>query len=241
VPAPEHNISAYLTIDGDEPLSTSLTKRVNVACDHIEDADGDVVVLMYLRGPRDPATGSAAGGESGGAWSPELGVHTVNRWERALRRLERLSRLTIAVVDGVCRGPALELLLTTDYRIARPGAVLQMPPPTQAAWPGLALFRVAHQLGAARARQFALLGVALPAERAADAGLVDTVAVDVRAAVGDAVERFAGTSGSEIALRRQLLFDAATTSFEDAVGVHLAACDRTLRLARGDAGLVTAD
>ncbi|MCZ9336264.1 enoyl-CoA hydratase/isomerase family protein, partial [Streptomyces sp. TRM76130] len=38
-----------------------------------------------------------------------------------------------------------------------------------------------------------------------------------------------GLSGKELAIRRQLLFDAANTAFEDALGPHLAACDRALR------------
>ena len=35
-------------------------------------------------------------------------------------------------------------------------------------------------------------------------------------------------------LRRRLLLDAGYTSFEDALGAHLAACDRALRLAAAD-------
>ncbi|KOG89867.1 enoyl-CoA hydratase, partial [Streptomyces varsoviensis] len=38
-----------------------------------------------------------------------------------------------------------------------------------------------------------------------------------------------GLSGKDLAIRRQLLLDARTTSFEDALGPHLAACDRLLR------------
>jgi len=40
----------------------------------------------------------------------------------------------------------------------------------------------------------------------------------------------AGTfTGKEVAIRRQLLLDAAQHSFEEALGAHLAACDRALR------------
>jgi|SRR5882757_1224407 len=42
-------------------------------------------------------------------------------------------------------------------------------------------------------------------------------------------------SGREPAIRRQLMYDAATTSFEEALGAHLAACDRMLRQASSEA------
>jgi isomerase DpgB len=38
-------------------------------------------------------------------------------------------------------------------------------------------------------------------------------------------------AGAELAIRRQLLLDAPTVSFDDALGVHLAACDRAIRQA----------
>ena len=38
-------------------------------------------------------------------------------------------------------------------------------------------------------------------------------------------------TGRELAIRRRLLLDATTTSYEDALGAHLAACDRAVRSA----------
>jgi isomerase DpgB len=35
--------------------------------------------------------------------------------------------------------------------------------------------------------------------------------------------------GAEMAIRRQLIFEAGSTTFEDALGAHLAAADRALR------------
>jgi isomerase DpgB len=43
----------------------------------------------------------------------------------------------------------------------------------------------------------------------------------------------AGVAGEELAIRRQLLLDAGHTRFEDALGSHLAACDRALRRGAG--------
>ncbi|MEK8174877.1 hypothetical protein NKH77_54940 [Streptomyces sp. M19] len=41
-------------------------------------------------------------------------------------------------------------------------------------------------------------------------------------------------SDQELAVRRQLLLEAASVEYDEALGVHLAACDRELRRLRGN-------
>jgi isomerase DpgB len=220
----------YLEIDAREPLSADVIARVNAACDRVEDAPKDVILLVHLR------AGQTSAGEP---WPHEVGIHAVNQWERALRRLERLPTATLAVVDGYCSGLALEVLLATDYRIAASGARLRVPALPEGTWPGMTLYRMANQLGVAPVRRLALFGVEIGAARAAGLGLVDEVGDDVVALAREALEILGGVPGRELAIRRRLLLDATTTSYEDALGSHLAACDRAVRLAqRGlDAGI----
>jgi isomerase DpgB len=99
--------------------------------------------------------------------------------------------------------------------------------------------RMATQRGVAQVRRLALFRVEIGAERAAGLGLVDEVGADVMALAREALVILGGVSGRELAIRRRLLLDATTTSYEDALGSHLAACDRAVRLAqRGlDAGV----
>jgi isomerase DpgB len=72
-------------------------------------------------------------------------------------------------------------------------------------------------------------GQDLPVAHAHALGLVDEVSDDVAAAQVAAVERLRVISGRELAIRRQLLLEATSTSYEEALGAHLAACDRQLR------------
>jgi isomerase DpgB len=207
----------YLEIHAGTALSGALIQTVAEVCDRVEDSKKDTAVLLRLSG-------------GGGAYSHELGVHTVNRWERTLRRLERLPALTIAVVDDVCEGPALDLLLTTDYRISTPDSTLRAALVAGGTWPGMALHRLASQLGVARARRLGLLGMDVTAAQAAQWGLVDEVSDDPASAAREVLAALANRSGTELAIRRQLLSEAGWTSFEDATGAHLAACDRVIRL-----------
>ncbi len=210
---------AYLSVPGDAALTPSLIADVTAACEAVEDSGKDTVLLVHLR--------DAPANE---CWHDDVRTHLVNRWERALRRLERLPAPTVAVVDGVCHGPALEVLLATDYRIATGHARLRLPTAAHHTWPGMSMYRLANQVGVARSRALALFGIETPAAQAASLGLIDEVTNDTVAAVRTAVKFLGAHGGREVAVRRQLLFEAMTTSFEDALGTHLAACDRTLRL-----------
>ncbi|MEV4517459.1 enoyl-CoA-hydratase DpgB [Dactylosporangium sp. NPDC049525] len=210
--------TATLTVDGAQPISAELVARVGELCDRAEALGGRGRLVVYAAGA--PVRARIEG----------LTVALVSRWERALRRLERLPVALVAVAEGDVGGPALDALLATDYRIATPSARLMVPVGPGATWPGMALYRLAHQGSqTAAVRRALLFGDPIGARDALALQLLDEVTDDVTGAL-DAVAGLTGNlSGPELAIRRQLMIDAGTTSFEEALGVHLAACDRTLR------------
>jgi len=120
-------------------------------------------------------------------------------------------------------------LLAAQFRIVSPGTRLCVSTGHGATWPGMSLYRLARQATVGSIRRAALLGVPVPAPAAMALGLVDEVTDDPDAALAGLAEAAAGIDGKELAIRRQLILDAARTSFEDALGSHLAACDRALR------------
>jgi isomerase DpgB len=204
-------------IDGTEPLSPAAVKALDTLCDRVEDRPGPGAVTVHVTGAPKPG------------WTDGLSVVLVTKWERVLRRMERLPVPTLATAAGDCGGPALDAFLATDVRIATPDARLLLPLDGEATWPGMAVHRLVQQAGAARVRRAVLFGVPIPARQAMTLGIVDELAEDTAGAIETTMELVAGLSGRELAIRRQLLFDAASMSFEDALGQHLAACDRALR------------
>lgn len=206
-----------LHLDGSRPLTMASVAAVEAACAAVEYDDAAVLLPVHVSG--------APGKE----WTQGLDVTLVNKWERALRRLERLGAATVAVASGACGGPALDGLLATDYRIVTPDTSLSLAGDGNTIWPGMTIFRLAQRAGAARVRQAILFGRRIDAREAVELGLVDEMTEDPQAALIAMAERVRGLSGSELAIRRRLMFDAASTDFEDALGRHLAACDRMLR------------
>ena len=207
-----------LVFDGAKPLTPATVAAITAVCDSAEDRAGHGRVVLRV------------GGIPDGGWANDLTVSLVSKWERALRRLERLPATTIAIADGDCGGTALDAMLAADYRIATASVRLVVPVDNGATWPGMALYRLARHGGnAAAIRRAVLFGTPVDADDALALHLIDEVTEDVAGALATAARRAAGIAGTELTIRRQLMAEAATTSFEDALGVHLAAVDRTLR------------
>jgi isomerase DpgB len=210
-------VSTELSVDGTRPISAALITEVMHACDQAEDQGGSSLLTVYVTGT--PGADRAA----------DLTVGLVSKWERAVRRLERLPAATVAVASGDCGGVALDVLVATDLRIAAPGTRLLVPVDGESTWPGMFLYRLGRQSFPGAIRRAVLLGGPIDAAAALRAGLIDEVTDQPATAVAALDELASQIVGKEMAIRRQLAFDASRTSFEDALGSHLAACDRALR------------
>ncbi|PXX60922.1 isomerase DpgB [Nocardia tenerifensis] len=211
-------------ITGLSPGLSSAVAAVAVAAEDASATPGACVVLRI--------TGAPVGHRF--AWPGRVTVGEVSKWEGALRRLEQVPAPIVALVDGDAYGPAAELLLVADYRIMRAGTTFSFASTASGVWPAMAVYRLAAQAGLGRARELAVQGRALTAELAHGCGLVDAVAQPGAEAdaLATGLAMFESAVGSEIAIRRRLVHDAATSRFEDALGAHLAASDRTLRRER---------
>lgn len=219
-PGLRHGTATELRVDLAGALSPEMVAAVAEACARAERSAGCELLVLWLDGPADPAR----------PWPGDAPVHLVSRWEKALRRLERLDLLTVGVCAGRASQAALEVLLATDHRIVGTDTAIRLGGGPSGVWPGMALHRLVQQSGLAAARRL-VLRPELYAADLREAGVADEVAADPRAALAQALDRFAGLAGSEAAIRRRLLLDAVVVGYEEALGAHLAACDRTVRRA----------
>ncbi|GAA2591880.1 enoyl-CoA-hydratase DpgB [Streptomyces axinellae] len=206
-----------LRLDGTRPLSAASVEEMADLCDRAEDHRESGPVTIHVTGV--PPAG----------WWTELTVGMVSKWERVVRRFERLGRLTVAVASGDCAGTALDVLLAADVRIVTPGTRLLLSWAGGATWPGMTVYRLTHQAGAAGIRRAVLLGAPIEADRALALNLIDEVTEDPATTLAGLAEAAGAMDGAEMAIRRQLIFEAGSTTFEDALGAHLAAADRALR------------
>ncbi|GAA2354010.1 enoyl-CoA-hydratase DpgB [Streptomyces violaceusniger] len=215
-------------LDGGRPLP-ELTAVVNAVCEEAEERHDKTVAI--LPSPPEPIPARE--------WPGDVSIQDVNRWERAIRRLERLDTVVITAARGTCGGPLLDLLLAADFRIGAPGLKLVLPVNDGHFWPGMSLYRLVQHLGLPRARRLVLWGTDISLTEAMDLGLIDEVSDDLPETVRTAVALRGRLSDPETRIRRHLLQEAATAEYDDALGVHLAACDRELRRLHHTGGPVT--
>lgn len=209
-----------LEVDGTASLSTELTQLLDDALGRAQDAGDTVQLIVRVVGHRDPAAPHR--------WPGPANIQAVSKWERTLRRMERAAPTTLVLAEKNCSGLALDLLLVADRRVARSDLRIQMAAPGAGVWPGMALYRLAHQIGYARSRKLLMSGHELDAELALKLDIIDEILGETNIGASDA--HFpASVPSDDLALRRRLLQDSLSCSFDEALGVHLAACDRTLR------------
>jgi isomerase DpgB len=211
-----------LELDVSGALTDALIDTINSACDCIEDAGTGAALLILMHGK--PGDAHAADGE--------VNVQLVNRWERALRRIERLPAVTISAASGACGDLGVSIMLTTDYRIGSECLQMSLRNRDGGILPGMVLHRLANQVGVSWARRFAVLGMPINAHTGRTLGLVDETSAEPESAANAFIKALCPTVADDLPVRRRLLLDASALSYEEGLGTHLAACDRRLRAAR---------
>jgi isomerase DpgB len=218
----DHCVVLKTEIDGTSLLTDDLTSTLNGAVDRAEDSGSETVLLLHVVG-----SASSQGGVE--AWPGDVEMQAVNRWERLMRRLERASLVTMCFAEGACSALALELLLVCDRRWASGHFSTQLAPPAGSIWPGMSLYRLTAELGERRARKLFLDQKAIDAGTAQELTIVDEV-LQNPANVFDRISALLQKAPLEdFAVRRRLMQDSLTTGFDEALGAHLAACDRHFR------------
>jgi len=169
------------------------------ACETVEDADDDRVVVLAARG-----AAFSRGLPRGCRW-PEPA------WPDGVAALAAVTKPVIAAIQGDALGWGLAVALACDLRIASSEAVLALPELGQDAFPGGGVTqRLARIVGVARALDLVLLGTRLGATRAAEWGLVTAVVPPGRlaATVGEAARTLAARGPLALRLAKEAVVRA---------------------------------
>lgn len=161
-----------------EGRANALTERV---LDHL---------VRALEGPNTRAAGAAVltgAGDRHFSSGAELGAEAAPGWIERVKRIEhgigavataitKASFPVIAVLNGDAIGGGLELAMACDWRIAREGIRLAMPPARIGlVYTAEGLRRFVPEIGVARTRELFLTGRSIDARHALEIGLVNHV------------------------------------------------------------------
>lgn len=185
---------------------------------HLVAVEGDASVRMVVvTGEGDRAFCTGADINAWGDLSPaEFARHWVRDGHRIFDRLARLSKPTVAALNGHAFGGGLELAAACDIRIMAPRATLALPEARVGIVPGWSgTQRLARLLPESAVKEMALFGRRIPAERAVALGFAAEVAEDVL----EAARRIA----AEAAVLSPRATEIAKTMIHAAVGEDRAA------------------
>ncbi|MEC7240293.1 MAG: enoyl-CoA hydratase/isomerase family protein [Myxococcota bacterium] len=216
---------AYITLDRPEGnrINVQMVSDLTKVCDRLEDdSEASHVVLQG-------ANGAFSMGVDFADFQPgkDMDIHGFNKWEKICRRLEKLPKTTVALVDGPAFGGGFQLVLTCDLRLATERARFQMPEVHMGFLPGMATFRLAKYIGLGRAKRLMLTAEEFGAQAAHDMGIIDRIDTPERA-LAWADEALGPKHSVAVELARRLLNESFADSWEDAVGHFLAAQHRSI-------------
>lgn len=176
--------------------------------DHIERDHSIACVMLTAEGDRAFCTGADINGW-GDLTPAEFARHWVRDGHRIFDRLARLSKPTVAVLNGHAFGGGLELAAACDIRVMAPKATLTLPEAGVGIVPGWSgTQRLARLLPEPILKEMALFGRRITAERALAAGFVAEVAEDPRAAAEAILERAVTLSPRAVEITKSMIHAA---------------------------------
>ena len=208
-----------------QPYSNmSMVRELTDVCNHLEDENPASFVV--LRG----SNGLFNQGIDFREFRPDqpMDIHGFNKWEKICVRLERLPKITIAILEGDVIGGGFQLALLADYRIALPNTSFQLPEVQQGFLPGMALFRLSKFIGLGHAKRLILFSEQIHAQQAQSLGFVDEISATPDESVAKLVQRAQPVHPTTVSLAKRLLNESFHDSFEDAIGHFLAAQHRCI-------------
>jgi enoyl-CoA hydratase/carnithine racemase len=205
-------------------IDVQMIQDLGEVCDHVEDVSDARVVVLRGSG------GVFCEGVDFRDFHPDkpIDIHGFNKWEKLLVRLERLPKVSVAIVDGPAIGGGFQLALVADQRIATPAAIFQLPEVHMGFLPGMATWRLARNLGVARARRLMLCNERIGPEEALALAIVDRVSSEPDRALEETIASFGPIHSVAIQLCRRLMNESFETDFEDFLGRFLAAQHRAV-------------
>ena len=206
-----HGPVAELRLDNPAKLNCFTVAMLGQLADHLEAIErlaGIACVLVTAEGDKAFCTGADINGW--GDLSPaEFARHWVRDGHRIFDRLARLSRPTIAVLNGHAFGGGLELAAACDIRVMAPKATIALPEAGVGIVPGWSgTQRLARLLPEPVIKEMALFGRRIGAERALALGFVAEIAEDPRAAAEAIAARAAGLSPRAVEIAKSMIHAA---------------------------------
>ena len=206
-----HGALAELCLDNPARMNAFDVDMLGQLAAHLAAIDRDATITaVMLTATGDRAFCTGADINAWGDLSPaDFARHWVRDGHRIFDRLARLSKPTIAVLNGHAFGGGLELAAACDLRVMAVGACLALPEAGVGIVPGWSgTQRLLRLLSEPMVKEMALFGQRITAARALACGFVAAVGDDPRALALTMLDRAAGLSPRAVEICKSMIHAA---------------------------------
>jgi enoyl-CoA hydratase/carnithine racemase len=170
------------TVTLDNPPVNVLTSEVMRELDEtftMLDNDPNVKVIIFTSAGTNAFIAGADIKEIAQIRSSDAAMNLVKKGQAVLSKIEKMMKITLAAIHGVCVGGGNELIMAFHLRIASERAKFGQPEINLGIIPGFGgTQRLARLVGLAKARELILTGDMISAQEALRIGLVNRVVPD---------------------------------------------------------------
>src|SRR5437763_4372212 len=152
---------------------------------------------------------------------PETVVEMLDSFHDIFRKLNQISRPTIALVDGAALGGGCELVAACDIVIASDRAKFGQPEVTLGVFPHVAAILLPRIIGEKKAREMILLGEVIDATEALRFGLANYVvpATEMPTRLANVLTKLRELSPSSLAMTRRAIAIGGDNDFDKSLKV----------------------
>jgi enoyl-CoA hydratase len=208
-----HGSIAEIQLDNPTKMNAFTVAMLDALAAHLETVERDTAiraVMLTAAGDRAFCTGADIN-EWGDLEPAEFARHWVRDGHRIFDRLARLSKPTIAVLNGHAFGGGLELAAACDLRVMAPNASLALPEASIGIVPGWSgTQRLMRLLPEAVVKEMALFGHRITADRALAFGFAAAVDADPRAQAETLLTRAITLSPRAVEITKSMIHAAAS-------------------------------
>jgi len=212
----------HATYESDGPLATLTFNRPEArnamtwdmyqalvdVCDRVDDDSSIRVLILKGAGGKAFVAGTDIG-QFAAFRDPEDGINYEHRIDEVLDRLERVTKATIAQIQGVAVGGGCGIALTCDLRIATPDSAFGIPVARTLGncLSGATYSRLVDLLGPSLVKDMLLTGRLIPGTEALGLGMVNRLeaAGDIEAAVRDYALQIAANAPLTVRATKEMI------------------------------------
>ncbi|SMC95844.1 enoyl-CoA hydratase/isomerase family protein [Primorskyibacter flagellatus] len=207
----QHGAIAELRLDNPAKMNAFTVQMLDQLAAHLEVIERDTTIaalILTAEGDRAFCTGADINGW-GDLGSAEFARHWVRDGHRIFDRLARLSKPTVAAMQGHAFGGGLELAAACDIRVMAPKAALALPEAGVGIVPGWSgTQRLLRLLPEPMVKEMALFGNRIKADRALACGFVAAVDPDPRTVAETLLERAITLSPRAVEIAKSMIHAA---------------------------------